>query len=498
MMAHRIDLELTSARPDGTWTWRAAGARQPKGSLDTSLLYEGAAVGDVVRADAELGLEGTTIVRLYPPRERRSEPERLVVLGSAGTSPGVTSSLVSKARRAPGRHEREGRGEREGRREHEGSRPSPRPDARSQGAGAPHGARPRGASAGSERVRPEQGPGRRPDIEAASPAASRATAGTGPATRARGATKPAARPTAREGAGAAGARDTRRDGGHRSDRPAPGSGGPGGIRRGPPRLVPGSAHRAAALAALPPEQRPIAEQILRGGLAAVRQAIDAQNAELRAQGRPEVGGEELLALAEQLLGSLKAAAWRDRAEAALAAGDDLALRDLRSVVASADGATRDDTGRMLATKLREALDSRAAQVRQRWVDETAAALDGDKILRALRTSSRPPDPGSRLPAELAVRLSRAAGEAMTPDTPPDRWASLLEAAASSPVRRTVKPVGLPREPGDPLLAAVRHASGRIPALAALLGINMPPPPSAPMGASAKARPRPMASQGTQA
>ena len=38
-MARRIEIELTSARPDGTWTWRAAGAREPKGVLDGKLLY---------------------------------------------------------------------------------------------------------------------------------------------------------------------------------------------------------------------------------------------------------------------------------------------------------------------------------------------------------------------------------------------------------------------------------------------------------------------------
>ena len=34
----RIDIELTSSRPDGTWTWRAAGARQPKGVVSASVL----------------------------------------------------------------------------------------------------------------------------------------------------------------------------------------------------------------------------------------------------------------------------------------------------------------------------------------------------------------------------------------------------------------------------------------------------------------------------
>ena len=30
-MSRRIEVELTSSRDDGTWTWRAAGAKQPAG-----------------------------------------------------------------------------------------------------------------------------------------------------------------------------------------------------------------------------------------------------------------------------------------------------------------------------------------------------------------------------------------------------------------------------------------------------------------------------------
>ena len=41
-MSRRIEIELTSARPDGTWTWRAAGAQRPKGVLDGSILPAGA------------------------------------------------------------------------------------------------------------------------------------------------------------------------------------------------------------------------------------------------------------------------------------------------------------------------------------------------------------------------------------------------------------------------------------------------------------------------
>ena len=61
-MSHRIDIELTSAH-DGVWTWRAAGAKQPKGTLAPGMLYDGAQVGDVVRAEAERELEGTRIAR---------------------------------------------------------------------------------------------------------------------------------------------------------------------------------------------------------------------------------------------------------------------------------------------------------------------------------------------------------------------------------------------------------------------------------------------------
>ncbi len=119
-------------------------------------------------------------------------------------------------------------------------------------------------------------------------------------------------------------------------------------------------HRDAALASVSPEQRPIAEQVLKGGIPAVRQAIEAQNDRARAANHPEVNGEALLAMAEELLPRLKAAAWRDRAEAAAGAVDEISLRDLRSVVAGADTATRDDESRLLASTLREALERRVA------------------------------------------------------------------------------------------------------------------------------------------
>src|SRR3954470_20001884 len=98
-MSRRIDIELTSARDDGTWTWRGAGARQPKGVLDGSVLYPGARAGDVVRAEADFEIEGITIISVIPPREKRAETERLEIIGPPRDLSPVTSSLVPKRER---------------------------------------------------------------------------------------------------------------------------------------------------------------------------------------------------------------------------------------------------------------------------------------------------------------------------------------------------------------------------------------------------------------
>ena len=258
------------------------------------------------------------------------------------------------------------------------------------------------------------------------------------------------------------------------------------------RLNPGNVHRAAVLESLPPEQRPIAEQVLRGGIPAVRTALHLEREKASAEGRQPPNSEALLGIAEELLPRLKAAEWQDRAEAAVRIADELSIRDLRSVVAGADAA-RDDESRELAVQLREALERRLNAQRQEWLDDVSANLADGRVVRALRVSARPPDPGSRFPAELAARLAEVAGDAMAPDTPAERWAALLEAVAASPVRRSVKPVGLPTDPGEALLHAARQSSGRIPALAVMLGVSIPPPPGPvrPTGRPARPARRPV-------
>jgi hypothetical protein len=228
------------------------------------------------------------------------------------------------------------------------------------------------------------------------------------------------------------------------------------------------------LAALRPEQIPVAEQLLRGGLPAVRQAIDAQNATAKASGRPAASTDALLAMADELLPVVKLADWKDRATAAQAAGKDFRLRELRTVVAASRTVILDEEGRALAKSLQESLDRRVTALRDEWLARITNAITEGRIQQALEASIRPPEPGTRCPADLAVKLAAAAGEAMTADVPPEEWMKMLDAVVLSPVRRTVKPAGIPAD--EVARQAARHAAGSVPALAKLLGLRIPPPP----------------------
>ncbi|MGH9305265.1 MAG: hypothetical protein ACRD0I_00040 [Acidimicrobiales bacterium] len=453
-MSLRIEIELTSARGDGTWTWRAAGARQPKGVLNDSILYPGAVAGDVVRAEATVGIDGTTINSVQPPKAAKKAEAVIELIPSNGEFQAVTSTLTSKASGRP-RPPRDKRPTRLGER-----LPSRNSGGRAANGTASH----TGMGTG-------QGHGRSTPV-------------TGPA----GTRRSSGQPVGSD----AGARS--RIGGRAS--PAPDSGT--GAQRGRPapredarsrRFSPGTKHRRAAVEAMLPEQRPIAEQLLKAGMPGVRQAISAQNAQAKEQGLPEVAPEPLLTMAETLLPVLKAATWRDRAEAAMAELATISLRDLRSVVTGSEALARDDETRMLVGNLREALEARVAKLRQNWVDEITRAIDEGKLVRALRASARTPEPTARFPAELAVRLGEAAGTNMSSELSVARWVAMMEAVADSPVRRSVKPVGLPRDSDAEFVEHAKHLCGKIPGLASLLGMNMPPPPG-PSRPSARPNARP--------
>ena len=75
-MSIRIEIELTSSAPDGSWTWRAAGAREPRGVLDGSILPAGAAVGDQLRVETEKDIDGIRVlVGRAAARRRPAAPD---------------------------------------------------------------------------------------------------------------------------------------------------------------------------------------------------------------------------------------------------------------------------------------------------------------------------------------------------------------------------------------------------------------------------------------
>ena len=424
-MSRRLEVELTSRRDDGSWTWRAAGAKQPKGVLDGDLLPKGAVAGDVLRVDAEFEVDGIFVTEVLPPKARSGKPpaERIELIGPPDRGAGTTTTRVSRGRdgRKSGGGER-GRG-RSGERDSRGPRRKRQGERRSRdGAADPSGDKPQ------QRKRRE-GDGRR-----------------------------------------------RRDGsGKRQPQDAETQKKPDTPER-PPRpkarkLRPGRKHRDALIASLPAEQQVVAEQVVRGGLAAVRAEITEQNRKAAAEGAPEVPAEGVLQLAESLIGPVQIAEWRDRADAAIAGIERVDLRDLRSVLVAAEDHARDAEARELAEKIREGLNERVERSQREWHDELRTTLTEGRVVRALRLSSRPPKAGAPLPPEIAQELTSQANAALGTGASQHRIAVVLEAVAYSPVRPYVVLPAIPEQPTEELLEAVRKVASRLPEVAAALGID---------------------------
>src|ERR687892_547177 len=307
-MSRRIDIELTSPRDDGSWTWRAAGAREPRGTVPGALVPSGSQVGDVLRAEIDGYLDQMSVVAVLPPKAPRREPERLELRGGTDR-PLVTTTLV---RERPGERRPRDRGER---RERDG-----RGDRREDAGRRERADRDRGRS--DREGRRPGGPGRdRP------------------------------------------ARDRQEA---RHERPARPSPPPVESRPKPKRLRPGKAHRTALL---------------------------------------------------------------------------------------------------------EALANRVEKEHAAWLAELADALEAGRVVRALRLSSRPPKAGAPIPGDLGNRLVEAASEALAAEASQDRWATVLDALAFSPVRRRVLPQSLPTKLSPELRATVARVGSRLPEIAHIFAIE---------------------------
>ena len=98
-MSRRIDIELTSALADGSWTWRAAGARKPNGQMDGSLLPPGAAVGDILKVEVEQMLDGIEVQSIVPGREKAEDANVLELLPSEKPFEAVIETRAKRDRR---------------------------------------------------------------------------------------------------------------------------------------------------------------------------------------------------------------------------------------------------------------------------------------------------------------------------------------------------------------------------------------------------------------
>jgi len=429
-----MEIELTSTREDGAWTWRAAGARQPRGSMAAQLVPAGSSVGDVLRVEVEQFMDGIEVTSVLPPKDARPEPELLEIMGSGSEEPLVTTKLV---------------GRRGGRRDDDGEGRGPRRDSRG----------PRRDGRGGGRDGDRRGPrrdGRGGGRDGDRRSLSRDSEDRRPRSR-------------RDGDGRGDQRNDDRRG--RRPRREPANQAPRA-----PRLKPRRTHRKAALAALPDDQRLLAQILLRDGEPGVRKAVDVQNEAAEAAGEPPIPAPLLLKLAERIHPNLRAADWQDRAEAALAGIDEVDLRDLRSVVVAAEQSARGEENKALAEKIRDGLAARVEREHQAWQADVTTALDGDRVVRALRLSSRPPKAGAPLPAPVLDRLTAMAEAGLTAETGQDRWATVLDAVALSPVHQRVVPQGLPAEPAEPLLEVVKRVSMSVPDIATAFGIEPTKPP----------------------
>jgi hypothetical protein len=397
-MSRRLDIEITSISGDSA-TWRAAGAKLPKGSVALSLLPGGTAVGTVYRAELEQYMEGAEVVSVTAPRAASPvdpRKERLEIVAPTGDKDGVITVTYAGKGKGP-RRDGDDR---------------PRRDAK-----GPRGPRP-------ERKEGERGPR-------------------------------AERP-ARTG-----------------DRPARGDArGRGPARPAEPVLA--TIHRNALLATLAAEQLPVAEQLMRGGISSVRAAVAEQNKNAAAQGRPTVDPVTIERIAEDLLGKVNVAVWKDRAVGAISMGRTLKLRDLRAVVTAAKTIKLDEEGSAVLKELQASLTARIDHLRTQWTERLDKAVADSQVVTALELAARPPDMSTRVSSEVAAKIVAMTSAALSAEQNPTVWKQIVELAVETSIRRSIKPVGIPAD--EECRKVAIHNAGAIPEIAKLLGMKVPPPP----------------------
>ncbi|MHB8263468.1 MAG: hypothetical protein ACYDGY_06950 [Acidimicrobiales bacterium] len=424
-MAKHIDIELTAHSSEDTWAWRVVNAKQPRGKMLSSIVPDGVKVGDVLHAEIESGLDGIEIVSAVKadlPEDSDSNSNRIVILGTQRKHHPRYLDYAETI-------------ETSGDNDTLASSPKSSRNREAQGKGSSSR---QGGTREQHRTRSNDAKG---DHD-------------------------------KGRAGTISARAGMRGGEHASDR------GDMGRRHDPIRRSLSTKFRDAALAQLRPEQLPVAEELLRGGIPAVRKQIDRQNAAAKRNNAPLIAVDPLLAMAEELLPAINLAHWKDRAVTARSLGSDTPLYELRSIVSASSNVDLDGDASEMAVALKEALHSRVEALRTRWEEQIDHKISKGDIVEALELSSAPPDRGFKLPSNLATKLSEAASSALSSGKTEQEWLTIVNAVVASPIRRNVKPVALPENSGSGLRTQLYKIAGLVPGISKLIGLPMPPPPMA--------------------
>ena len=412
-MSRRIEIELTSNKGDGTWTWRAAGAREPRGLISADMIPKGAGISSVFTAEVQSDMDGIAVLAVIETEDTRTAPETIEVLGTGKRSSGVNF-------KGGGRRRGKGRGDNFGSGGFGGD---------GFGQGQPRqkqqGGRRKGGSRGAGQDRPAR-------LRPARVHRKKWLASVPPEHAALAEQIASGRGIANEKGGVA-------EMGNGSERG-------GAAEKGGAEENNSASENGAAS-----EKNSISE----GGNVAERDSTSKK------------GGISDKDVAAKLLSEYRMAEWRDRADLVLSNFEKIDLAEIRMLVADADVCARTPETRSQAEEARQKLGERTERQHGEWLADLATNLSEGRVLRALRMSGQPPKAGVPLPLDLVKWLATATADILTPEAQPDRWEITLQALAVSPVRRLVRPSQPPAVVSPDLTEAVKELSPRFPQIAAL-------------------------------
>ena len=414
-MSRRISIELTSNKGDGTWTWRAAGAREPRGLISDDMIPKGAGINSVFTAEVQSDMDGIAVLAVIETEDTRTAPETIEVLGTGKRSTGVNFKGGGRGR-GKGRGDGFGSGGFGGdgdqsRQKQQGGRRK----GRSQGAGQDRPARLRPA-----RVHRKKWLASVPPEHAA--LAEQIASGRG---------IPNERGEASEKVG--------------------------GSDRGSPEKYSTSGNGSALEKSNSPENDTASEN----GRSPERDSAPEKDF---ASEKGNLADKDVSA---KLLSEYRMAEWQDRADLVLSNFEKIDLAEIRMLVADSDTCARTPETRSQAEVAKQKLAERTERQHGEWLADLATHLSEGRVLRALRVSGQPPKAGVPLPLDLVKWLTKAATDILTPEAQPDRWEITLQALAVSPVRRLVRPRQPPAVVSPDLTEAVQELSPRFPQIAAL-------------------------------